>query len=246
MKDNFSTQAATYAQFRPTYPNDLFDFILQNVENKQIAWDCATGNGQAAKVLAQHFDKVFATDISQKQIDNAAKSDNIVYAVGKAEATDFADNTFDLITVAQAIHWFDFEKFYAEVRRVAKPNATLAVWGYGVIKCDNEEVDKLIRNFYHHIVGPYWDAERRHIDEYYRNVPFPFETIKTPHFSLVFNWHRHELEGYLNSWSSVQNFIKVKGYNPIPTLMLDIGTVWEEFNRETVRFPIFMKIGKIN
>ena len=245
MKDNFSTQAATYAQFRPTYPADLFDFILQNVENKQIAWDCATGNGQAAKVLAQHFDKVFATDISQKQIDNAAKADNIVYSVGKAEATDFADNTFDLITVAQAIHWFDFEKFYAEVRRVAKPNATLAVWGYGVMRFDDEEVDRLIQNFYHHVVGEYWDAERRHIDEHYSNVPFPFETIETPYFEMTFNWHLYELEGYLNSWSSVQHFIKRNGYNPIPNLMIDIEAVWRKFNREQVHFPIFMKIGKI-
>lgn len=245
MKDNFSTQAATYAQFRPTYPRDLFDCILQNVENKQIAWDCATGNGQAAKVLAQHFDKVFATDISQKQLDNAAKSDNILYSVGKAEATDFADNFFDLITVAQAIHWFDFEKFYAEVRRVAKPNATLAVWGYGVMQFDNKEIDKLIQNFYHHIVGEYWDAERRHIDEHYRTVPFPFETIETPYFEMTFNWHLYELEGYLNSWSSVQHFIKRNGYNPIPKLMLDIEPIWGEFNREQVHFPVFMKIGKI-
>ena len=245
MKDNFSKQATTYAQFRPNYPDDLFDFILQNVDNKQIAWDCATGNGQAAKILAPHFDTIYATDISQKQLDNAVQADNIFYSLGKAEKTDFTEGVFDLITVAQAIHWFDFDKFYAEVRRVAKPNATLAVWGYGTIQCDDEEMDRLIQNFYHHIVGEYWDAERRHIDEHYQNVPFPFEVIKPPHFELVFNWHRYEFEGYLNSWSSVQNFIKVNGYNPIPTLMLDIEAVWGEFNREQVHFPVFMKIGKI-
>jgi ubiquinone/menaquinone biosynthesis C-methylase UbiE len=119
MKDLFSKQAATYAQFRPTYPTRLFDFILQNVENKQIAWDCATGNGQAAKVLAEHFEQVFATDMSQKQIDNAAQADNIVYSVSKAEVTDFADNTFDLITVAQAVHWFDLEGIWGEFDRLS-------------------------------------------------------------------------------------------------------------------------------
>jgi SAM-dependent methyltransferase len=245
MKDLFSKQAATYAQFRPTYPTELFDFVLQNVENKQIAWDCATGNGQAAKVLAQHFEQVVATDMSQKQIDNAAQSDNIVYSVAKAKATDFADNTFDLITVAQAVHWFDFDKFYAEARRVAKPNATLAIWGYGIMYFDNEEVDKLIQNFYHNVTGKYWDAERRHLDEGYRTVPFPFEAIETPNFEMTFNWHRYELEGFLNSWSSIQHFIKANGYNPISDLMLDIDAVWDEFNRESVHFPVFMKMGKI-
>jgi ubiquinone/menaquinone biosynthesis C-methylase UbiE len=245
MKDLFSIQAATYAQFRPTYQDDLFDFVLAHVDNKQVAWDCATGNGQAAKVLAQHFDKVFATDISQKQLDNATQADNIAYSVAKAEATDFADNSFDLITVAQAVHWFDFEKFYAEARRVAKPNATLAVWGYGIMWFDNKEIDNLIQNFYHNVVGSYWDAERSHLDEGYRTVPFPFEMIETPNFQMTFNWHLYEMEGYLNSWSSVQHFIKANGYNPIPTLMIDLEAAWGEFNQEQLHIPVFMKIGKI-
>ena len=245
MKDNFSIQAATYAQFRPTYPTELFDFVLQNVDNKGIAWDCATGNGQAAKVLAQHFTQVFATDISQKQLDNAAQADNIIYTVGRAETTGFEDNTFDLITVAQAVHWFDFEKFYAEVRRVAKPNATIAIWGYGMMRFHDEEVDNLIQNFYHGVTDKYWDAERRHIDEAYQNVPFPFELIETPHFSMVFKWQREELEGYLNSWSSIQHFKKANGYNPIPKLMLEMEAFWGEFERKMLYFPVFMKIGKV-
>ncbi len=245
MKDLFSKQAATYAQFRPTYPQNLFDFVLQNVDNKGVAWDCATGNGQAAKVLAQHFDKVFATDMSQKQLDNAAQADNIVYAVSRAEATDFEDNSFDLITVAQAVHWFDFDKFYAEVRRVAKPNATIAIWGYGVMRFHDEEVDKLIQNFYHNITGKYWDGERRHLDEGYETIPFPFEALKTPHLSMVFKWQRDELEGYLNSWSSIQHFIKANGYNPIPNLMLDLEDFWGEFERKSLYFPVFMKMGKV-
>ncbi len=245
MKDLFSIQAATYAQFRPTYPQNLFDFVLQNVDNKGIAWDCATGNGQAAKVLAEHFKQVFATDISQKQLDNAAQADNIVYSVSRAEKTDFTEGSFDLITVAQAVHWFDFEKFYAEAKRVAKPNTILAIWGYGVMRFDEEEVDKLIQNFYHHITGPYWDAERLHLDEGYQTIPFPFETLKTPPFSMVFKWQRDELEGYLNSWSSIQHFKKANGYNPIPNLMLDLESFWGEFERKSLYFPVFMKIGKV-
>ncbi|MBL7815501.1 MAG: class I SAM-dependent methyltransferase [Saprospiraceae bacterium] len=245
MKDLFSKQAITYAQFRPNYPSELFDFVLQNTGNKQVAWDCATGNGQAAKVLAPHFEKVYATDMSQKQLDNAVKADNIFYSVGKAEKTDFTEGVFDLITVAQAIHWFDFEQFYTEVQRVAKPNATLAIWGYGTLCFQDEQVDELVQNFYWNIVGTYWDAERRHIDALYETIPFPFESIETPKFSMNFNWNRNELEGYLNSWSSVQNFIKANDYNPIPNLMLDLQDIWDEFEQKALSFPIFMKIGKV-
>ncbi len=245
MKDLFSKQASAYAQFRPNYPAALFDFVLQNVENKEVVWDCATGNGQAAKVLAQHFKQVYATDISQKQLDNAVNADNIYYAVGRAEQTDFTEGVFDLITVAQAVHWFDFDKFYAEVRRVAKPNAILAIWGYGTFRFYDEEVDNLVQDFYLNVVGPYWDAERRHIDAQYTTIPFPFEAIETPRFSLNFKWQRDEFEGYLHSWSSVQNFIKAKGFNPIPNFMLDIEAVWGEFECKELYFPVFMKIGKV-
>ena len=253
MKDRFSQQANIYAKFRPEYPSVLYDFILKNTENRSIAWDCATGNGQAAKVSAQYFEKVYATDISQKQIDNATKADNIEYSISSAEKTPFEDNTFDLITVAQAAHWFDFDTFYDEVKRVAKPNATLAVWGYGTISVDDENVDNLLQNFYWNVIGKYWDAERKHIDNHYETLPFPFENVENQKFSMVFNWHRYELEGYLNTWSSVQNFINSiensdkigKGYNPIPNLMLDISAYWHEYNRITVLFPIFLKLSKI-
>ena len=245
MKDNFSAQANLYAKFRPEYPSVLYDFILKNTENREIVWDCATGNGQAAKVLARHFEKVYATDISQKQIDNAAQADNIEYSISPAEKTPFEDNTFDLIAVAQAVHWFDLDKFYTEAQRVAKPNATLAIWGYGTLSVDNENVDKLLQNFYWNIVGNYWDFERRHIDSHYETLPFPFKNVENQNFSMVFNWHRHELEGYLNTWSSIQNFMNTEGYNPISNLMLDISAYWNEFERMTVQFPIFLKLSKI-
>ncbi len=245
MKDNFSNQANLYAKFRPEYPLELYDFILKNTKNRETAWDCATGNGQAAKVLAQHFEQVYATDISQKQIDNATLADNVEYSISSAEKTPFDDSTFDLITVAQAAHWFDFDKFYAEMKRVAKPTATLAIWGYGTLSVEEEEIDKLLQNFYWNIIGKYWDAERKHIDSRYETLPFPFENVMDEKFSMVFNWHRHELEGYLNTWSSVQNFINTEGYNPIPNLIFDLEVYWNEFNRVSVRFPIFLKMCKM-
>jgi ubiquinone/menaquinone biosynthesis C-methylase UbiE len=245
MKDNFSNQANIYAQFRPDYPTELYDFILQNVDYQGVVWDCATGNGQAAKVLAQHFKTVYATDISQKQLDNAVKIDNIVYSICPAETTPFADNTFDLITVAQAAHWFDFDKFYAEVKRVAKPNVTIAVWGYGNLKFDDRELDSQMWEFYSNRVGKYWNFERRHVEEEYRTLPFPFEEIETPKFGIVRKWQRDEFEGYLNSWSAVQNCKNTEGVNPVDDFMLDLSAVWGEFERKLLRFPLFLKIGKI-
>lgn len=245
MKDNFSKQAEIYAKFRPEYPPELYDVILNNTENRETAWDCATGNGQAAKVLAKHFEKVYATDISQKQIDNAVQAENIEYSISAAEKTGFADNTFDLITVAQAIHWFDFDKFYNEVKRVAKPNATLAIWGYGTLSVDENNINDLLHNFYWNIVGKYWDAERKHIDNHYETLPFPFKNVKEEKFSMVFKWKKQELEGYLNTWSSVQNFINTEGYNPVPNLMLNLDKYWNDGDRVEVAFPIFLKLCKI-
>jgi ubiquinone/menaquinone biosynthesis C-methylase UbiE len=245
MKDLFSKQAKTYAQFRPEYTDELYDFILQHVDNQQVAWDCATGNGQAAKVLAGYFTKVYATDLSQKQLDNAVQKGNIFYSNQTAESTNFDDNTFDLITVAQAVHWFDFDKFYAEANRVAKPNATIAVWGYGNVKFDDKEMDGQMWDFYNNRVGKYWNFERRHIEEEYRTLPFPFEEIESPKFSIVRKWQRHEFEGYLNSWSAVQNCKNTEGGNPVDDFMLDLSAVWGEFERKLLRFPLFLKMGKI-
>jgi ubiquinone/menaquinone biosynthesis C-methylase UbiE len=245
MKDLFSKQAKTYAQFRPEYTDELYDFILQHVDNQHVAWDCATGNGQAAKVLAGHFTKVYATDLSQKQLDNAVQKGNIFYSNQTAESTNFDDNTFDLITVAQAVHWFDFDKFYAEAKRVAKPNATIAVWGYGNVKFDDKELDGQMWDFYSNRVGKYWNFERRHIEEEYRTLPFQFEEIESPKFSIVRQWQRDEFEGYLNSWSAVQNCKNTEGVNPVDDFMLDLSAVWGEFERKLLRFPLFLKLGKV-
>ena len=131
MKDNFSSQAASYAQYRPGYPKELFDFILAQITGREVAWDCATGNGQTAKELAPYFEKVFATDISAKQLENAVQASNIFYSIQPAEQTNFEENSFDLVTVSQALHWIQFDPFYSEVKWVTRPGGWLAVWMYG-------------------------------------------------------------------------------------------------------------------
>lgn len=243
-KDNFSSQSDKYAKYRPTYPADFFDYLNSIVQYKQNAWDCGTGNGQVAYELAKTFRAVFATDISQPQIDNALKADNIFYSVQPAEDTNFANQQFDLIVVAQAIHWFDFEKFYKKVRLTAKENALLCVIGYGRIKI-SEEIDNIITNFYTNVIGAYWDKERKYIDEDYKTIPFPFDEIQTPEFENQHQWSLEHLIGYLNTWSAVKHFIRQNGYNPIDKLQSEIEEIWGNEHTKEVCFPLLVRIGKI-
>lgn len=245
-KDRFSTQANLYAQFRPTYPQELYDFIFQYVDKFENAWDCATGNGQVARILAQKFQQVEATDISQKQLDNAFQASNIHYQISQAEKTPFADATFDLITVGQAIHWFNFEAFYQEIKRIAKPNALLAFWGYGTLLIEEyPTLNQDFQHFYQEQIGSYWDGERGHIDQKYTTIPFPFESIPTPEFSMQYFWNFDQLEGYLNTWSSVQRYIQQNGSNPVTEFIQRCREKYTENLTFQVSFPIFLKAGKI-
>jgi SAM-dependent methyltransferase len=244
MKDNFSRQASDYAKYRPDYPSELFDFILSHVKERTAAWDCATGNGQTAKVLAGFFEKVNATDISQKQIDNAYAAPNIIYAVESAEATSFNDDQFDLVTVSQALHWLQFEKFYPEVKRVTKNGGWIAAWTYS-LPAISAEIDKLVdEGFYKNVIGAYWDAERKHVDSHYTTIPFPFKEIDCPGFSIRFNWTLADLRGYINTWSAVQKFIKANNFNPVDELIEKVRPFWNTETRNIV-FPVCMRMGQV-
>ena len=235
MKDNFSKQADLYAKYRPSYPPQLFEFIITKVNEKNMAWDCATGNGQTAKMLAGYFDKVYATDISQKQLDNAYQATNIFYSVQPAESTIFLKNSFDLITVSQALHWFKFDEFYKEVNRVAKPGAVLAVWMYSLLRI-SKEIDALIEDHHFKSLDGYWDSERKYVDEEYRNIPFPFAKMDSPSFHIEYSWTIDELEGYLNTWSALQKFILANSDNPVPELIKRIKSHWKQTQMRYV-FP---------
>lgn len=241
-KDLFSSHATQYAAFRPTYPKELYAYLFSQVKNFDSVWDAGTGNGQVARDLSKKFKNVFATDISSKQIENAVCAENIFYSVA-AETTSFPEKSFDLVCVAQAIHWFDREKFYNEVKRVAKRRALLAIWGYGLLNVD-ERIDPIIKEFYKNIVGPYWDKERRLIDEEYQTIAFPFDEIKAPPFSFSFEWSLEELHGYLTTWSAVQKFMKEKNYNPVDHLVEKIKPHWHTA-KLTVDFPLFARIGTV-
>jgi len=245
MKDNFSVQAKDYSRFRPTYPPEMIEYIVSFVNNKDTVLDVATGNGQLAKELSKYFNHVYATDMSQKQIDNAEQAENITYKVEPAEKTDFEDHQFDLITVAQAIHWFDFHAFYKEVKRLLKPDGIIAVLGYGLFKT-NEHSHKILSHFYHDIIGPYWDPERRYLDDNYTTIPFPFDEFEVRQFEANFEWDIDQLTGYLETWSAVQHYRKKNNdENPVDLVREELKESWEKGDKK-VNFPLLLRVGKIS
>ncbi|HTL09716.1 MAG TPA: class I SAM-dependent methyltransferase [Chitinophagaceae bacterium] len=246
-KDLFSAQAAAYAKYRPSYPADLIEYIMGFVTDKNTAWDCATGNGQVAALLSPHFKKVLATDISHQQLLHAMPKDNIIYQQGDATQTGFADNSINLVTVAQAYHWLNHQLFEKEVKRIAARGAIIAVWGYALPVAASNAIDELIRHFYTAVVGPYWDAERKFVDNAYQTLPFNFEPLPVAPFSMQQHWTLDDCCGYLSSWSSVQHFIKDRGYNPVDEMRTALGSQWPVNSPSLLfRFPIFLRLGRIS
>ncbi len=243
VKDLFSSYANDYARYRPIYPAELFAFIFKQLDAFDLAWDCGTGNGQSAVELSKQFAHVHATDISMKQLEEAPRTNNIAYAQEPAEHSSLADNSADLITISQALHWFDLPAFYAEVERVAKPEAIIAAWTYNLLQID-ERTDALIATFYFETLKGYWDDERIYVDMGYANLPFPYTELEHPGFSIEANWTLKQLEGYLNTWSGLRKFINANKINPLDKLIPNIREYWQEDERRKISFPLYLKIAK--
>ena len=244
-KDLFSQQANQYARYRPSYPPELFDYILSFVNEKNTAWDCATGNGQAAAALANHFKLVEATDISNEQLKNAVQKENIHYQLCPAEQTPFADSSFDLITIATAYHWFNWQEFYTEATRVGKRNCVVAAWAYHVFYSADKAITDIIGNFYHNIIKRYWDPERKYVDDRYATVDFRFEALPAKDFDLVLHWTREEFFGYLSTWSAVQHYTKQVGHSPLSLIHDDVAKAWTAGEEKEFHFPLFLRIGRV-
>jgi SAM-dependent methyltransferase len=244
-KDHFSRLAAQYSAFRPTYPGTVFDHLAQLCRERRTAWDCACGNGQATVSLAEHFDSVVGTDASQQQLAVAPAHPKVVYRVATAEQSGLPSASMDLVTVAQALHWFDLDAFYGEVHRVLKESGVLAVWTYGVLHVDGEGVDPLLQEFYHDIVGPFWPPERKLVDAGYRGLAFPFAEIAPPALSMEERWDRVRLVGYLRTWSATARYVEARGVDPVAALDERLGAVWEDEHAvRKVTWPLAMRIGR--
>jgi ubiquinone/menaquinone biosynthesis C-methylase UbiE len=245
-KDNFSKQAEVYVKFRPTYPQELFEFLSSLNSEHKLAWDCGTGNGQSAVNLADYYENVYATDPSEEQIKNAITHERIVYKIENAESpSSIENNSVDLITVAQAVHWFDFDKFYTQVKRVLKTDGIIAVWAYG-IPTINEELDNIIRDFHDNIIGEFWLSENKLIDKEYSTIPFPFNDIKTPEFLIKKQVTLTETLGYLRSWSATQKYIDKYKENPIDILSKKLQDYWQDIEKQKeMTWKLILKVGKI-
>lgn len=242
-QDHFSGHAAAYAQYRPPYPPALFEFLADLAPGRGLAWDAATGNGQAATGLAPFFDRVVASDASRRQIGEATGGPGLVYVVMPSEETALAAGSVDLVTVGQALHWFDLGRFYGEVRRVARPAGRVAAWCYGLFE-PAPEVERVFRRFYD-TVKTFWPPERRWIDEAYRTLPFPFERLAAPAFEMTVEWNLDELLGYLRTWSAVRRFAARHGHDPVDEVAFGLAAGWGP-GRRRVRWPLHLLAGRVD
>lgn len=244
--DHFAPVSGAYADFRPTYPAALFDWLTEIAPGRALAWDCACGSGQASVDLAGRFERVVATDASADQLTGAQPHPRIEYRQAPAEASGLAEQSVDLITVAQALHWFDLPRFYAEARRVLKPGGVLAVWSYGIQTVAGDAVDSLVQRFYHDTVGAYWPPERRLVEQGYRTLDFPFAEFAAPAFEMSVQWPMARLLGYFGSWSATGRYRAATGADPVAALAADLALAWgdPEVARQ-VTWPLAVRVGRV-
>jgi len=245
MADEFSAQAHAYSRHRPRYPAALFEHVARLAPATDHAWDCATGNGQAATGLVEQFREVIATDRSESQLENATKHPRITYRLAPAEQSGLKNHSMDLVCVAQALHWFDFDRFYAEVRRVLKPGGILAATIYQHTRI-TPAIDPILRRFHDEVVGPHWPPRTKWSRAYYKTIPFPFEELDAPaDLAAEAVWTYPDLLGYLESWSATQRYRRALGTDPVDEIRGELEQAWGASQTERpVRWPLVVRIGK--
>ena len=243
-QDHFSGHAKDYAAFRPDYPPELFEFLAGVAPARDLAWDCGTGNGQAAIRLAEHFTRVLATDASPEQLASAELHPRVEYAVAPAEKCPLPDHSADLVMVAQALHWFNLDGFYAEVRRVTRPGGLVAATCYYEPSV-TPEVDPVLRRW-EEFIRPYWTPERVWVDEGYRTIPFPFPELSTPRFELAIDSSLARFIGYLGTWSATRTFVRQHGSDPLAAFIPEFTAAWGDPQTvRTLRWKFHVRLGRI-
>lgn len=244
-KDHFSSKAQDYAAFRPRYPQALADWLAGAAGGTERALDVGCGNGQLSALLAERFAEVVATDASAQQIAAAEPHPRVRYACAPGESSGLPDHSVDLLTVAQAAHWFDLDRFYADARRVLRPGGLLALITYGVTEADGEP-GAVISRFYRQTLPPFWPPERRHVESRYRDLPFPFDELDAPAIAMRAEWTLAEITGYVDTWSAVRNLEKAQGRAAMDGFSADLAAAWgPPENRREIRWPLSMRLARV-
>ena len=245
-KDNFSKQSDIYLKYRPFYPRDLYSYLFSLVDSHELVWDCGTGNGQAAIGLAEFFERVYATDPSEQQISNCIAHNKVTYKIEKAEHTGLEMKSVDIVTVANALHWFDLTGFFNEAIRVLKPRGIIAVWAYGNPTV-SPAIDNIVQQYHDVVLGDYWLPENRLVEKGYSTVDFPYELIDVPEFYCEKNMKRDEFIGLLNTWSATQRYIRVNKTNPTDNVAIELCRYWPDGNEERrIIWKLVLKVGRVN
>ena len=250
VKDNaklFEHQSDGYQKYRPTYPDELFEFIVKHCVHREVVWDCAAGSGQASVKLARYFDRVIATDAQKNQLDHAVACDNVTYCLAPAEKTALPSDSVDCITVAQTLHWFANDDFFQEAKRVGKPGAVVAAWCYPLLTVDDPTIDKILRDFYDHSIKPFWAKGRHYIDDRYSTIPFKFKEKQVASFFSEVSWDLKHFLGYVATWSAVQCYIEKKKENPVEVILQPaLEKVWSNGNEsKNMRFEFICLLGRV-
>jgi len=244
-KDHFSEVAAAYAAHRPTYPPALVDLLARIAPARRLAWDAGCGSGQLSALLAGPFARVWATDASTEQLARATPHPKVTYSCAPAQASGLADGVVDLATAAQAAHWFDLPAYYAEVRRVARPGGIVALISYGVMTVD-PGLDAIILPFYHDVLGAYWPPERRHVDEGYRSLSFPFDELAVPSLEIRHEWRLENVVGYVGTWSAVWALTRAAGQASLEAFRRALAHAWGPAERvRPIRWPLALRVGRV-
>jgi SAM-dependent methyltransferase len=245
-KDLFSRQSSDYARYRPGYPDGLFDALAERAPGRRLAWDCGTGSGQAACALARRFDTVIATDPSRGQLASAAGCPGVAYAIGGAERAPLGAACCDLVTAAQAFHWFDQSAFYRECRRVLRPGGLVAIWCYDVFRV-TPAVDAVVHELYEGILGPYWEPERRQVEEGYARAEFPFEPVPMPALEMRSRWDLERALGYFATWSALQTYLKRNpgAENPLVSFAPRLAEAWGGQRERDMYWGLRIRVGRV-
>lgn len=243
-QDCFSEDASAYARFRPAYPAALFEWLASLTPRRELAWDVGTGSGQAAVGLAEHFRQVVATDASAAQIANARPHPGVVYRIAVAGKSGLAAATADLVTVGQALHWFDRTAFFREAAQVLAPEGAIAVWCYGLLRVFSE-VDGVTEQLYADLLGEWWPPDRRLVDDGYRSIEFPFHEIPAPELIMEALWTLPQLLGYLGTWSGVRRCRAETGVDPVQRVVPRLAAAWgDPDGARWVRWPLSFRVGR--